>query len=161
VRPAVQQPRSALMCARTRAGGVRKGLQAFLVKSPLEMTSVLQARRPPWAPAGRQSCCRTGCRARQQSIADALIDCKDGSYTAGGQTKSRGGETHMNRESSRSHAIFTITVEHARHSEGNSARPCCQRPCATCDRSPEGPSAAGQTHQLRTCNTGHIMHIQR
>lgn len=92
-------PRSALDVREDASGGAyAKGLQAFLVKSPLEMTSVLQARRPPWAPAGRQSCCRTGCRARQQSIADALIDCKDGSYTAGGQTKSRGGrDAHESR----------------------------------------------------------------
>jgi len=41
-------PRSALDVREDASGGAyAKGLQAFLVKSPLEMASVLQARGPP------------------------------------------------------------------------------------------------------------------
>ena len=62
------------------------------------------------------------------------------------------GETHMNRESSRSHAIFTITVEHARHSEGSSARPCCQRPCEHVTGHPKARQQLRESHLLCTCS---------
>lgn len=41
------------------------------------------------------------------------------------------GETRMNRDSSRSHAIFAITVERATRSANNSVCPWYRRPCAT------------------------------